>query len=474
MEYLTIFGFSGINRQVSPFLVADGDVSESQNFVTNKIGVLKKSFDYSIKGIQVTNQNSILSGFDFFRNDTTHDHVISTQDSENVEDTEIFIYSGGEWVNQLQHLSTTSIVRFAYSPTIDTLFTCNYDDATRSYKTGWSTITNVTDAAQAKYIINWGNRIYLLNCFLDGVSYPSRAYRSDAIETSATWTSDQYIPFEDVVTGVGVNGENLFVGCQNSIHILTLAEEKFRVSDVGCVSHEGIAACGRYTFYHGADGFYAFDGSTTFKVSSPIQEYWDGIPQANWDKIQATTKGDHVYVYIGDITAPWDSSETLENVVFDYNVLQNNWNRGRLSADCTSLHTYVTSSGRELFMGDSEGHVYQLFDDSGQQNGEDYSSHVETHWVYGSGAEIKDDYSQIIGYGMYLSSLQVKYKTEEREDWKSLGELTKDTDILNFRRIRSYKIKFRLDEFSGKNLFELERLDIGFTPAYFRNEKEDI
>jgi hypothetical protein len=34
---------------------------------------------------------------------------------------------------------------------------------------------------------------------------------------------------------------------------------------------------------------------------------------------------------------------------------------------------------------------------------------------------------------------------------------------------RAYKIKFRLAEYSGKNLFEVERLDIGYMPAFERD-----
>lgn len=469
MKYDSLIGFNGINRSVSPFLTEVGGLSETQNFSAEKIGVLKKSFDYTIKGAQTVDYN-VLGGIDFFRNDGTHDHVIAVSGAV----TGDFYLYDTSWVAQSQGINKDNKVSFSYSPTLDTLFACNYADATRSFNgSAWSTTTNVTSAPKAKFTISFGERIYLLNCVVGATSYPSRAYRSNAIETSATWdTTNDYIVFNDTITGVGLNGGNMFVGCQNSTHIFTLSDGKFQVSSIGCTSNEGIVQSSKYTFYPSNDGYYCFDGTDTFKISTPIQDYWKKIPDANLSSIQSVTLGDHVYVYIGDISAPWDSSETLKNVIFDYNILQNNWHRGRLSTPCTNLHTYVTELGRKIFMGDDSGKVYQMFDDTGQQNGADYESSFETNWLYGSGAGTLDDFQEFWGYGEYLSGLKVSYKTEEREDWTPIGELNSDSQALSFKK-RAYKIKFRLAEFSGKNLFEVERIDVGYMPAFERGTNED-
>ena len=463
MKYTSLYNFNGLNRQVSPFLTEVGEVSDSQNLVTEKIGVFKKSFDYTIKGAQTVAGEDIIGAVDFYRNDGTHDHLIAVDGPSTAE---IYLYSSG-WVDQAQNLTRKYKVRFAYSPTIDTLFAVNYADSTRSYNgTSWSTATNVTDAAKAKFAIGWGDRIYLLNCYSGSSAYPSRAYRSDAIETEATWQSDEYIVFDDTITGVGTNAENLFVACQNSTYLFTLNEDKYKMSDVGCVSNEGIISDGRYTFYPSTDGYYAFHGSDTFKVSSQIDDYWKKIPSANQDDIQAALQGEHIYIYIGDIPAPWDSSETLQNVIFDYNILQNNWNKGKLGNDCTNLHTYVTTTGEEIYFGDDDGSVYQMFDGSGQQNGADYVSYFETNWIYGSGAGIIDDFSELQGFGKYLSGLKVSYKTSETDSWRDIGELNEEQDIIRFKKVRTHKIKFRLSEHSGKNLYEVYRVDVGYEPVY--------
>jgi hypothetical protein len=43
----------GINKNASSFLVEDGEMFDIQNFTTPKIGVLKKTGDYTIKGTKM-------------------------------------------------------------------------------------------------------------------------------------------------------------------------------------------------------------------------------------------------------------------------------------------------------------------------------------------------------------------------------------------------------------------------------------
>lgn len=462
MEYKSILGFNGINRNVSPFITEVGDLLDLQNFSAEKIGVVKKSFDYTQLGGQIVDNADILGAVDFFRNSGDHDHIVGVDGSAN---SDIYKDVAGTWTTQSQNLTAGYKIRFAYNSSIDTLFAANYADTTRSYDgSSWSTTENVTDAPKAKYVVAFGERIYLLNCMVDTTAYPARAYRSSMIETSATWESDEFFTFNDVIVGAGLNMDSMFVVCEGSTHILTLDDQKYQMSLIGGVSHESIVSFGRYTFYAARDGYYAFDGRETFKISLPVQEYWANIPESNFENIQAVVKGDHIYIYVGSITAPWDATETLENVMFDYNITQNNWHRGKLGTNCTNLHLYVTDSGEEVFMGDDDGTVYEMFDGSGQQDGADYPSHLETYWIYGSGSGQYDDFKEFWGYGNYLSGLKVAYKTEERESWTPIGELNNDTDSITFNK-RAYKIRFRLSEYSGKNLFEIEKFDVGYMPV---------
>ena len=456
-------GFSGVNRNTSNFDDTAGEYTEAQNFVTNKIGVLKKAGDYQIKGAQITASQDIIGGVDFVRVDGTHTHIVAINGSSNAG---IYEYTTS-WADKSQSLTKDTKVRFDYSPTLDTLFAANYSDATRSYNgSDWSTSTNVTSAPKGKIPIMFGRRLYLLNCDVSDTDYPTRGYRSSLVDSgSITWdTTNDWVVFDDVITGGGKNGENMFVGCENSCWIFTKADEKYQVSTTGCVSHESIASYGRWTFRAARDGVYAFDGASDTKISLPIQEYWDAIIEANLSEIQAKVLGHHLYVYIGDVTV---DGRALANVLWDYDILQNNWNRMGLADEAKHLHTYVTTSGKRLFMGNDDGEVFQMFT-SDSQNTTEFTSFIETGWFFGSGPNYKDDYYQLWGYGEKLSGLKVSYKVDD-SSWQAVGQLNGSTDFVKFNA-RGYRIKFLLQETSKNNMYEGHRLSLQWQSSHEKKE----
>jgi hypothetical protein len=468
MPYKSIYLSGGINRNTSPFLIEDGETTELQNFTTTKIGVLKKTGDYELKNAQITASYNMLGGVDFQRADGTHEHYVAVDGASNAG---IYKDVAGTWTTQSQALTKGNKVRFSYCPPLDTLFACNYADVTRSYNgTSWSTSTNVTSAPKAKYTIYFGDRIYLLNTVVGANSYVNRAYRSSTVETSPiTWdTTNDWITFYDVITGVGKNGENMFVGCQNSCWVFTLLDARYQVSAHGCVSNDGITEYGSWTFFPSYDGMYVFDGSTDTKISLPVQDYWDAILYTSLGSIQAKVLGHHLYIFIGDVTV---GGRSLSNVVLDYNILQNNWTRMSLNENIMDTHLYTESdSGRELFFGNDDGEVFQMFESSTQNAGV-FTSFIETPWFYGSGPRIIDTFEEIWGHGEKLSGLKVKYKVDDG-DWIPAGELNGFSGLLKISA-RGKRIKFLLEETSKNNLFELHSLEVGFSPKFPEFKEND-
>jgi len=461
MKYHKIFGFSGINRNVADFLPEEGEFSEAVNLTTSKIGVLKKTGDYEIKGAQITASKDILGGIDFARADGTHDHFVAIDGTN----SNIYYYTSGSWTSQSLSRTATEKIRFAYSPTLDHLFACNITDDTTGWNgSAWSTSTNLTSAPKAKFPIMFGRRLYLLNVNT-GTAYINRYYRSSLVDSgSITWdVTNDWGVFDDVITGVGKNGENMFIGCENSIWILTLGDEKYQVASHGCVSHESITSYGKWTFWAARDGIYAFNGGSSKKISSAIQEYWDGVPEANLDDIQMEVLGHNLHIYLGDITSP----STLTNVGFIYDILQNNFNRLAFVDEVKHLHTYVTSSGKKLFMGNDNGEIFEMFS-SATQNTAVFGSFIETNWFYGSGIEYEDDFYEFWGYGNKLSGLKVSYKVDD-SGWKPAGELNGSLDSVEFKK-RAYRIKFLLQEVSKNNLYDLQMLQIGYVPSHVKEE----
>lgn len=468
MNYTTILGgFLGVNRNVNPFLAGEGEYAEAQNLVTNKIGVAQKAGSYTIKHAQITASQDILGGIDFLRADGTHTHVIAC---DGAATSDIYVSSGSAWTAQSQALTKNERVKFAYSPTLDTLFAVKYTDATRSYNgSSWSTATNVTSAPKSKYVFNFGRRMYLLNCDVGGTDYPTRAYRSSLVDSGTiTWdTTNDWIVFDDVIVGVGKVGENMLVPCETSVYIFTLADEKYLVSTHGCVSADSVTGYGKWGFWAARDGMYAFDGGEDRKISVPIQEYWDAIPEANLSKIQAKVLGHHLYIYMGDVTV---DGNALVNVLWDYDILQNDWNRMSLADEVLDMHTYITTAGKAMFFGNDDGEIFQLFSGNNQNTGV-FTSFIETNWFYGSGPRYQDDFVELWGFGDKLSGLKVSYKVDD-EGWKNVGQFNGSTDVVKFKD-RGYRIKFLLQETSKGNLFSLYRLDCGFSSMFAKKEGED-
>lgn len=469
MKFAELLAFSGINRNVSDFLPATGELAEAENLSIPKIGVLKKSFDYEIKGSQITASQDILGGINWKQADGTDTHIVAIDGSSNAG---IYVYSGGSWSDQSQSLTAAKKVRFSYSPTLDVVFAGNLSDDTRQYNgSSWSTATNLSGAPKAKFPFVFGRRVYLLNVDLSGTLYPERAYRSSLVDSgSITWdTTNDWITFDDVITGVGKNGENMFVGCEDSCYIFTKSDEKYQITDRGCVSHESIATYGEWTFWATRDGMYAFNGGSEKKISSPIQEYWDSIPEANISDIQAKVRGQNLYVYIGDITEP----DTLGNVLWEYDILGNTWQRGSLADEVKHLHLYITSSGEALFMGNDDGEIFEMFT-SETQNTANYKSMLETHWFDGSGVRYTDTWYELHGVGNKLSGLKVHFKVnDEDNNWKSAGELNGAIDQVKLGGVRGNRIKFLLEEYSANNMYELHQLSVGFEPGYVPEDTED-
>lgn len=288
-------------------------------------------------------------------------------------------------------------------------------------------------------------------------SYPTRAYRSELVDSgSITWnTTDEWFTFDDVVVGGGVNGDTMLVACENSLHILTLNDDKYRVSNVGCVSHDSIASWKSLTFRAARDGVYMWNGSVDQKISLPIQDIWDTISESDLANITAAVEGDNLYMSLGTVTI--DGSE-ISNVVYCYDISQDDWNRLRLADAPKHLHTFVTSTGKKLFMGDDDGKIYQMFT-GGSQNGSEFRSMMETDWLYGSGEKNIDSFLEIWGFGEKLSGLKVFCKVDNGE-YKPVGELNGSTDHVSFKET-GYRMRVMLQEVSKNNLYELYRLEVG-------------
>ena len=467
MKYKPILGFSGINRQVSNFLVKDGEFSDSQNFRTQKIGVLKKAGDYEAYCAQITASMPIYSGVEHILANGTREHFVAINGSSNAG---IYKNITGTWTSQSQSLTKDNNVRMAYFPPLLTTFAVNYADATRSYSAGsWSTSTNVTSAPKAKDVMAFGDRIYLFNCVVGSDAFRDRAYRSSIVDTSITWdTVNDWITFEDEIVGAGKMGEHMFVGCKSSCYLWTLNDEKIPISTQGLVGINAIASYGRLVFYGTRDGIYAHDGGNETKISEPVEDYWKAISEANIGNVSFGIDGNSLFVYIGTVTVDGISMPTT---VLEYDILKNDWNKLNYGLTINSMHNFIDSTnGKSLYAGDRNGYVWRL-NASGAQNTAVIPSYFESDWMYGDDPKEIKTFYELWGYGKELSALKVSYKVDDR-DWESIGQLNGSRDFCKFKA-RGYRIKFLLEESSKNNMYEVHQLEYGYEPEYTENKDKE-
>lgn len=379
------------------------------------------------------------------------------------------------WTQFTTTLTKDNKIRLGFVPPLNVAFACNGVDAPQIFhpttsvdfttNTNYYATTYVTLIPKIPFF--FGGRVYFLNCKVNGVWHHERMYRSSAIQdwednsNKIIWEADEYTSFDDTIVGVGKVGDNMIVGCENSVWFFTLNDQKYQISTNGCVSHESIASFSKYAFWASRDGIYASVGGEEKKISVPIQEYWDAIPEASLQYVCSGVERHFLYVHIGNVTV---GGVAMTNVVFKYNILQNNWTRLSLADAPRNFHAFVTTSGKRLFMGDNDGKVYQMFT-GGSQNGTEIPSSIETEWQYGSGEKIVDNFRELWAFGSNMALIRAYYKIDDVDRWIPIGEFKGSQDCLKFS-VKACRIKFLLQEISTNHSWEIHGLKYGYEPSH--------
>lgn len=493
MKYNPLFGLTGIQRGTTPMLTNEGEFYDTNNLSPSKAGVMKKSGDYALKSNIIVSGKDILGGIDFIRADGTHTHIVAVDGASNAD---IYIYdptgvsaspsispssevspspsispsispSGApviaNWVAQGRSLTKGTRVSFAYSPTLDTLFATNGVDSPLSFNgTTWSTGTSLSGAPKGKYAFNFAFRMWLFNLNVNDTLYPTRGIRSSLVdEPPITWDfTNDYVEFDSVVNGVGPAGENMLVLCEDREFLVTSSNQRIKVGDTGCVSADSVVGYKNVTFWASMGGYNIWTGSESLKISSAVDDIWGALTTAQKQLIRAEVLNGVIYIWVGTITDPDDSNRTIPNIVLTYDISKNAWNRLSTGISITDFHKYRTSTGEALFAGASDGGVYEMFS-GGSQAGAEFSSSFETHWNYGSGPGIVDNFRELRIYGEKLSGLDISYKVDDG-GWEPLrSEISGSSGFCKFSK-RAKRIKFMGSETSKSNPYEIHRIDIGY------------
>lgn len=264
--------------------MADNEANVIQNGELQQIGNIYKSLGYTKRGSSVNNGYKILGMINAFRpSDGLHKQIVIA-DGAGSSDAYTFDSANNTWTPHHLNLTTGSKAEFAEF--LNGFYMVNFTDATRfNNLTSWSTTTNVTSAAKAKYIKQYLGRLYLAYVVSNGSTYPSKITYSD-LPTGATpaTTWNDALNFVDIdtdngdfLTGMEVNASRLMCFKNNSLYLYDTNTLSQVPGCPGTISQRSVQTIEGHTLYLHNTGIWDFSGATSTLISRKIQRLIDGI-----------------------------------------------------------------------------------------------------------------------------------------------------------------------------------------------------
>lgn len=486
------FDFSGgVNQAVSRLIMVANECDKIQDGELEQIGPIHKVRGYSQRGDTVDANYDILGMCSAYKADGTMKQIVVCDGAIN---SDAYTYNPitGAWTPHLLSLTTGAKAEFEYF--LDGWFMVNFSDATRwNDFTQWYTTTNVTNAPKGRYIKLYLSRLYIAYCVTGGTTYPSRVIYSDLPSGGTiSWNNSvNYFDVDqddgDVIKGLGVNANRLLVFKENSLHRYD-TNTRYKVAGCpGTVSHRSIQNIQGWTLYLHTTGIWGYNGTTSKLISRRIKDIIDGISTKNLANACAWVKGDHYYLYLGDIVNPKTGLE-IDKCLIDYDIAKNafTWrsltynplvfsayrdDRSSITYDDTTvtyddtdvMYNALMSAEERVFFGTDDGAVYQ-FDHGTNYDGTAIAFLVETKDYYLGYPAIYKLFQKVHVFVNSGKGVSVQYKLDDN-DWKALGRVDRTQSELIFpTAARGKRIKFRIAETSSGERFSFEGLDIYFIP----------
>ena len=302
------------------------------------------------------------------------------------------------------------------------VFAVNFSDATRYYNgTTWSQTTNVTSAPKSKYIINYGDNVYLANLDISGTAHNSRVLKSSLPDTSynITWDPSSAGPYFDVspldgdqIMGLGKNFNRLLIFKEKGLWRYDTNSLYQFPGAPGTNNNRSIQNVLEYTIYFHTTGVYGLRDNAVMILSRAVQKIIEGVQSVNLDRICSYTVGDHYYLFLHDVINE-EAGINIPNCMLDLDVARMRWTVNSLAHTPRVFGTYrnsrteityneatlefnytnqaysgYTSAQDFTYFGDDLGDVYQI-DSTYDFDGQVISSYFETPDYYIGGIQAR-------------------------------------------------------------------------------------
>jgi hypothetical protein len=378
-EFRHFGNYGGLNTKDSSIQIADNESPDCQNvYFTTKGAIVKRN------GYTKLNESDIPD---------TGDQITSLYQYNLNDGSTYFIASAGDTVYKMESLDGT------WDDITDTDVTVTPDkkwkwitadnklvgtnDTNPPLKwtgTGYVSALDIpTGVTAIRDIVEYRNYYIAGNIILDGNRLSSRIYYS-GLKDITTWSALSFIDIApsdgDYITSLQVLGGDLYVCKTKSIYRMRVtgdAVSPFVVSKtashVGCVSTHGIININNTLLFPSYDGFYAFNGESSSKISTKIDPTYAGITKSQLANIVVTHYAEQNQVRWS--VADGNTNDTV--LLWDYS--NNAWSKftGINGAYATS---YYHNGDERIYHGDYAGFVYE--NDKGDS---DAGTAIDAYWT---------------------------------------------------------------------------------------------
>lgn len=439
------------NAAVSPFLADEGSVQTLCGWNNvEKLGALLKELGYDREGDVLQAGKKITGLYDFTQQPGTQKLMATVNDSGDTA-LNLKYNNAGTWtaiVGATTAWSGKQNAKVDFETFLSYLFMVGYDPTTgfissRSMNGVTLGTTNLTNAPDAKFIVRYRSRLYMINCFYGATHYPYRVRISPLPSSGALGDWDYTDNFFDVDYG-----EELTGGAANwDILILFTKRKAYRYDQtqlkelwrVGCSNHRTIKSFNDFLFFADRNGIWVSqNGGRPVNVAGKILPL---IKSADSDNFFSEIIDEEYHMYIGDASINGKSYTNTE-VIFNIPTSTIRWRE--LGSPIAVYETYDNAGEDRLYMGgNADGSVWerskytdeqsaQVYSDGkvGSTEGVEINALMETSQDPLSDPKKKKRLTSITTFseragGMYLMMRGIDDNVDALNEYNSVGEIDK-------------------------------------------------
>lgn len=258
---------------------------------------------------------------------------------------------------------------------------------------------------------------------------------------------DVDIDNSDIAYGVGTNSGRVLFFKRFSLSVFqkgaTAANDiLFRVPGAaGTTSQRSVVNIGDNTFYFADTGIWAFNGTRSRLISTPIQDVIDGISNANKTSVVGWSEGEKVLkMYVGDISNT-TRDITIPKCVICHDTFSNAWWTEEYPDTIVAHTKWLNDNDLRNYIFSSAGQAFKT-QEGGSYDGDSINMVVETWPIFPISPEVAVDFTRFKIFGEDLRDIEVQYKLIYYEN----GLIDSKWKRLQYKFKSSYEVEVVPDE----------------------------